>query len=592
MMMKRFELLVATVVICAALASMTSTVQAQGLFDKLRDAAESMEQISRTLQDITGATGGQTAREEEPEPVTERRTEAKNEPKQTGPQQTRQEWKDIQARLNALGYNAGPVDGIPGRGTRSAIAAFEKANDLDSDGKADSVMLQALFSRNARAMPRVASEPSEPVTKPTKGSAATSTVAENASSPGTATETTGVSEDDTHNRTSLQIDCENWNTYEFFKTATLADVQHCLGAGHAVDRKDEHGLSPLLRAVAVATPEVVTAMLDASDGGGVDDSHGGTLLHYAAVNPSPKVLAIVLAADVQAPDIESTDDAGWTPLHRAARWGYPEVVTALLDAGASIQARTIYSDRTPYALAEKNKKGLKGTEAHRRLQSGSADATGTAEVTEETSHTPAKVQADCEKWLHGSFYETATATDVQHCLDAGAGIRQYGADRLTPLHWAAWVGTAEVVATLIHAGANIEAVATSAFHYLPHEWTPLHYAALKNSADVVTALVEGGANIEAKATTGSTPLHLAALKNNADIVTTLIDSGATIEAKNRHGRTPLHFAARRNTAEVVTVLLDAGANVKVQDNEGMTALGFAEKDNSALKGTDAYQRLR
>ena len=154
--MKRFKHLVAAVAVCAALAPMTTTAQAQGFLDRLRDAAEgtelirdaaeNMEQVGRKFQDLTGATGGQTTREDEPE--------------HASPLRTRREWRDIQARLNELGYYAGPVDGIPGRGTRRAIAAFERTNALDSDGNVDSAMLQALFSSDAGKMPQMASEPS------------------------------------------------------------------------------------------------------------------------------------------------------------------------------------------------------------------------------------------------------------------------------------------------------------------------------------------------------------------------------------------------------------------------------------------------
>ena len=123
----------------------------------------------------------------------------------------------LQARLNELGYYAGPVDGIPGRGTRRAIAAFERTNALDSDGNVDSAMLQALFSSDAGKMPQMASEPSEPVTRSTNGSADTSTVAENAPSPGTATGTTGVTEETSHTPAKVQADCEKVGTLDLLQ---------------------------------------------------------------------------------------------------------------------------------------------------------------------------------------------------------------------------------------------------------------------------------------------------------------------------------------------------------------------------------------
>lgn len=40
----------------------------------------------------------------------------------------------LQTRLNANGFDAGPVDGIAGRGTRAALQRFQKANGLVADG--------------------------------------------------------------------------------------------------------------------------------------------------------------------------------------------------------------------------------------------------------------------------------------------------------------------------------------------------------------------------------------------------------------------------------------------------------------------------
>lgn len=42
----------------------------------------------------------------------------------------------IQARLNELGYDAGPVDGKPGPATRRAIEAYQQDQGLERDGRA------------------------------------------------------------------------------------------------------------------------------------------------------------------------------------------------------------------------------------------------------------------------------------------------------------------------------------------------------------------------------------------------------------------------------------------------------------------------
>lgn len=43
--------------------------------------------------------------------------------------------KQIQIALSNAGYNVGSIDGKMGKGTREAIKAFQKANNLSADGK-------------------------------------------------------------------------------------------------------------------------------------------------------------------------------------------------------------------------------------------------------------------------------------------------------------------------------------------------------------------------------------------------------------------------------------------------------------------------
>jgi len=44
------------------------------------------------------------------------------------------EVKEMQAGLNALGFDAGTVDGVVGNGTRRALRSFQKAKGLLADG--------------------------------------------------------------------------------------------------------------------------------------------------------------------------------------------------------------------------------------------------------------------------------------------------------------------------------------------------------------------------------------------------------------------------------------------------------------------------
>ena len=63
----------------------------------------------------------------------------------------------LQERLNALGYDAGTVDGIFGYGTRNAVIAFQRAKGLVADGIVGQATWKALYEGATDS-----SEPSEP----------------------------------------------------------------------------------------------------------------------------------------------------------------------------------------------------------------------------------------------------------------------------------------------------------------------------------------------------------------------------------------------------------------------------------------------
>ena len=61
------------------------------------------------------------------------------------------------------------------------------------------------------------------------------------------------------------VDCEHWNTKEFFETATPKAVTDCLHAGADLNARDgEYGATPLhWAAIGSREPALLTALLDA-----------------------------------------------------------------------------------------------------------------------------------------------------------------------------------------------------------------------------------------------------------------------------------------------------------------------------------------
>ena len=93
-------------------------------------------------------------------------------------------------------------------------------------------------------------------------------------------------------------ECGKLCDYDWWSTATEADVQAELDAGADVMARNEDG---------------------------------GTPLHYAAMNGNPEVVERLLELGA---DINAKDNDGYTPLHWASRRGHAEAVKLLLEHGA------------------------------------------------------------------------------------------------------------------------------------------------------------------------------------------------------------------------------------------------------------------
>ena len=140
--------------------------------------------------------------------------------------------------------------------------------------------------------------------------------------------------------------CTGWLKADFWKTATLADVQGCL-ATSPVNARDEDGFTPLHRAAAFSTtPAIISALLDAGAEVNARTEGGQTPLHLAAMwSKTPAIITALLDAGAE---VDARNKYGWTPLHYAAENSKtPAIVTALLDAGAEVNARDEVLGSTP-----------------------------------------------------------------------------------------------------------------------------------------------------------------------------------------------------------------------------------------------------
>jgi ankyrin repeat protein len=285
---------------------------------------------------------------------------------------------------------------------------------------------------------------------------------------------------------------------------------------------------------------------------------GTSALHWAVHLGDEETARLLIARGAR---VDQVNRYGLAPLHVAAAEGRPKLVRLLLEAGASTSLRGRNGE---IALLMAARKGC----------------------------------ADCVQSL------LAKGSDA-HARDE--------AFDLTALALAAWSGSVESVAHLIHSGADVNAStrlgpetrfvepnAGRASHGdgilrggVPErgsrppragQMTPLHYAAREGHTAVAELLVKNGARIEQPEANGVRPLLLAIMNDRSQTARYLIEQGADVNADDWYGRTPLwaavdirnveldgelntQFADRAGSLEIIRLLLARGANPNARTRE-------------------------
>lgn len=125
---------------------------------------------------------------------------------------------------------------------------------------------------------------------------------------------------------------------------------------------------------------------------------------------------------------------------------------------------------------------------------------------------------------------------------------------MTALMAAASNGTTSIVATILAAGAQVNARNSDGV-------TALMHAAVLSHVDVVNQLLDAGADLRAIDNDGFDALVAAATGGSAAVSRLLLAKGLDVNVMAGSGGSPLMIAARAGAVECVQVLMDAGANV-------------------------------
>ena len=150
---------------------------------------------------------------------------------------------------------------------------------------------------------------------------------------------------------------------------------------------------------------------------------------------------------------------------------------------------------------------------------------------------------------------------------------------LNPLFYAISCTNIDAIDTLLELGANVErltdiySIHGVVFSILDDytyrvNMTPLMYAAYCATDEVVSFLIKKGAKVNSKNEEGKTALMYGPSK-------VLINAGADVNAKDNKGKTALMYAAYGRAKGSVDLLIKNKAKVNAKDNGGDTALLYA-----------------
>jgi ankyrin repeat protein len=366
--------------------------------------------------------------------------------------------------------------------------------------------------------------------------------------------------------------------------------------GANVNTAGEYGETPLTLALANGDAALAGKLLKAGADPKATRWNGETALMIAAGAGSVEEVKLLLAAGLDVNGAEPRK--GQNALMWAAVEGHPDVIDALIQAGAKVDAET-KSGFTPLAFAvmKNDPRSVArliqaGADPNYALPDHAMAERPASEPDSPEEPPPDKavaVQAPTRMLTIASSYKSSAAAIA--LLDGGANPNIADHLGLTPLHFAAEAGQVDLVKKLVSKGANVNALTNKASgpkskfsQYfvnlrLSGEVPPLLLAAKNNHVDVMRVLIEAGADPKLKAQDGTTLLLAAAGSGHAEAARYAYEFDKDVKAVDNDGRTAMHESMtgtaqipQPELVELVQYLADIGVPMDELDKRGRTPI--------------------
>ena len=392
-----------------------------------------------------------------------------------------------------------------------------------------------------------------------------------------------------------------------------------LFAATNVNTPEPDGTTPLMRAVRENNSADVDRLLRAGADVKAANRYGVRALSLACINGDAAIIEKLLkaGADPNAAGAESE-----SPLMTIARTGNVDAAKVLIAHGAKVDARETWHGETAlmWAAAQRHPEMITA------LLSAGADVNAISTVVHWERQTTAEPR---EKWLPPGGFTPLMFAARENCVACVKVLAEHGAnlnladpDGITPMVNSIINGHYDVAALLLDKGADpnlFDKTGRAALyaavdaHTMPYSNRPSPDESPNNisSFDLIQSLVAHGAQVnmqlktqqpyrskvdrgdDTMLTTGTTPLLRAAKAGDVPVIAFLLEHGADAKLATRNGINPVMAAAGLGTNESdgvgrkktqkeaidsIDLLLKAGVDVNAVDSRKESAVfGAAQK---------------
>jgi ankyrin repeat protein len=295
----------------------------------------------------------------------------------------------------------------------------------------------------------------------------------------------------------------------------------------------------------------------------VSDNKNKTVLALIAERGYRDIICLLLTNPQAKKLLNACGTSGDTPLILAAQHNHLPIVSALLNAGANVNARNEIGQTALYWAIKNGNYSIVAalldmnadTTIHGRSALWTAAQTRNLSISEllickgESPDAQDLSREPLLCWAVKRHYDSY----VQLLLTQGADPGRADRIRRSPLTCAASSGNVRIAKELLSHGANLATVDRCGR-------TPLAWAVIMGHVEMVQMLLDRGAGLDTVDQFGWTPLARATAQEDVDMTGLLLARGASPQHVEDRVQCPLMWAAVKKNVTLARMLLDKGAD--------------------------------